>query len=736
MDDIEALHLLRQRKDALEQLPTPNDPNLSFKKYEEIVSKTMTKTQTDIEKVSKYAKEIIEEFEKVRELVKNCSVKIGEQLQDLMKKNLLKDRKKAKRYVKIIAVNTLSSSVLSMSNRNYIDKDDIDINELQQVHTQQNLAKQQQELMEFIAKTETLLSNIESNAALSLSDITDVTDQMKQWCNVLETLEEKETRKRIEKEAEERKKRESEEEERQKKENEERKNREERERNKREEKEAEEKEKREKEKAERQKKEEEGRKNERLEKLETIHVSEPHFVSLSEILRYYNSKQNHFRQEICCVIYTMPDGTQESDFVCQDSDTVEDLYTCLESNEEQIISSTIEIQSRKGKSIFDNLEGVTFVGVEIPIEHFENLQCVAVARHHRHEIEVDEGGKVFEPEVDRNIKVRFPQEAFAGKTIVATKAVPLTHADIKNASKKHKELHNIKTAGSYINISCENTTKEDSDLEMYDFGWTKETEGDKSRLIIRHLHEANSDSDFDKFLVWLTSSQPNVASRINSVKKQVVLSRSHKDTDSVNNFASDFDPDFEKKEGTICVVSKVTGKSWEVVPVEESEEHPKARFIKLPSGSDKYQYLVVPDNMSDEDICKAAEILEGLNCVTNVSIICRQKFSNPHEVIIECVKSEKCRYHYETLGFFNIMMDRLRVQMKALAKFIAWQLTCTNFNSTKWVVLGGYLTDGDSHLYHQICKNVDKQAAKAPQRERCEQYILYWANHHAPLEIR
>lgn len=52
----------------------------------------------------------------------------------------------------------------------------------------------------------------------------------------------------------------------------------------------------------------------------------------------------------------MPDGTQENDFVCQGSDTVEDLYTCLESNEEQIISSTIEIQSRKGKSIFDKLE--------------------------------------------------------------------------------------------------------------------------------------------------------------------------------------------------------------------------------------------------------------------------------------------------------------------------------------------------------------------------------------------
>ncbi|VDH94080.1 Hypothetical predicted protein [Mytilus galloprovincialis] len=56
-----------------------------------------------------------------------------------------------------------------------------------------------------------------------------------------------------------------------------------------------------------------------------------------------------------------------------------------------------------------------------------------------------------------------------------SKAVPWTHADIKNASNKHKELHNIKTAGSYIDISCENTTKEDSDLEMYDFGWVVDT---------------------------------------------------------------------------------------------------------------------------------------------------------------------------------------------------------------------------------------------------------------------
>jgi hypothetical protein len=35
----------------------------------------------------------------------------------------------------------------------------------------------------------------------------------------------------------------------------------------------------------------------------------------------------------------------------------------------------------------------------------------------------------------------------------------------------------------------------------------------------------------------------------------------------------------------VCIVSKLTGNSWEVVPIEASDEHPKARFLKLPSGN-------------------------------------------------------------------------------------------------------------------------------------------------------
>lgn len=50
-------------------------------------------------------------------------------------------------------------------------------------------------------------------------------------------------------------------------------------------------------------------------------------------------------------------------------------------------------------------------------------------------------------------------------------AVSWTHKDIKNASKKYKELHNIKTAGSYIDITCEHSTKKDTEIAIYDFGW-------------------------------------------------------------------------------------------------------------------------------------------------------------------------------------------------------------------------------------------------------------------------
>jgi hypothetical protein len=64
------------------------------------------------------------------------------------------------------------------------------------------------------------------------------------------------------------------------------------------------------------------------------------------------------------------------------------------------------------------LKSINVYNFEIAVENFEGVQCVAVARHKRDETEVDVDGKIFEPEVDRNIKVKFPPKSFPGKTTV------------------------------------------------------------------------------------------------------------------------------------------------------------------------------------------------------------------------------------------------------------------------------------------------------------------------------
>jgi hypothetical protein len=102
----------------------------------------------------------------------------------------------------------------------------IDMKKVEQVQMMQRLAKQQHELMEFIAKTEELVLKIETNADLSYSDIMEVKGHMNQWCEGLETLEEKKKRIMEEKKVGEREKRAKEEAEKRRKEKEEREKRE------------------------------------------------------------------------------------------------------------------------------------------------------------------------------------------------------------------------------------------------------------------------------------------------------------------------------------------------------------------------------------------------------------------------------------------------------------------------------------------------------------------------------
>jgi len=88
--DVEALRLLHTQRDALKRLPNPDDADMTFDEYDAIVTNTMAKTKKDIKHVSAYAEKIGDELERIRELIKQCSIKIGEQIKELMKNNLLK----------------------------------------------------------------------------------------------------------------------------------------------------------------------------------------------------------------------------------------------------------------------------------------------------------------------------------------------------------------------------------------------------------------------------------------------------------------------------------------------------------------------------------------------------------------------------------------------------------------------------------------------------------------------
>jgi hypothetical protein len=72
--DVEALRLLHTQRDALKRLPNPDDADMKVDKYEAAVTKTMANTQKTIKKVSTYAEEIGDELERIRELIKQCSI--------------------------------------------------------------------------------------------------------------------------------------------------------------------------------------------------------------------------------------------------------------------------------------------------------------------------------------------------------------------------------------------------------------------------------------------------------------------------------------------------------------------------------------------------------------------------------------------------------------------------------------------------------------------------------------
>jgi hypothetical protein len=78
-------------------------------------------------------------------------------------------------------------------------------------------------------------------------------------------------------------------------------------------------------------------------------------------------------------------------------------------------------------------------------------------------------------------------------------------------------------------------------LCLFQLTQSKETQGDKNRHVLSKLHNID-DSDFDRFLDHLKTTQPKVSERINNVKGQVHESRGSSATTSEDDFGNDFDP--------------------------------------------------------------------------------------------------------------------------------------------------------------------------------------------------
>ena len=76
---------------------------------------------------------------------------------------------------------------------------------------------------------------------------------------------------------------------------------------------------------------------------------------------------------------------------------------------------------------------------------------------------------------------------------------------------------------------------------MFQLTQSEETQGDKNRHVLRKLHSID-DSDFDRFLDHLKTTQPKVSEQINNVRAQVHVSRRTSATTSEDDFGNDFDP--------------------------------------------------------------------------------------------------------------------------------------------------------------------------------------------------
>lgn len=694
MADISALSKISERMRIHRRLVNSTDSSttdlLAFSKEVSNATKESTECVKD---VAKYATRINEDLTKLRQLIKDFTVHIGDKMKALAEAGFFKD----------IAdpPYTGYGKHIPDSSEHRFSSDKFDKQRAENLVLLQKIAEQQQELQKVLCETEGLITKIEETGFFTLGDFDNINGHLNKWIKGLETAEEREERKRQDEERkqrlEEEKKKKAEEEAKRKAEEQRRKDEEEK----------------------RRKEEEERRKEEQKKKDEEAKARRnpknwPTFI--------YDRKKdnNQFQHGICCAVsaITGSQGLEKDDIMCTSFDSHLDLERYPKNKDEVIISSLTQIKPMKGKEIklelpmklytpivsssVDNREIVVKVSmdgqmwkfvdakVEKPrgikdrdaqfviteVNNFRSLEVIVVSRPKREHMIVKASGGSFEPTIDKNVRVIVPPGCFKNETGVHFKV----DKDLANRAKADKQFENIKIATSLHGIEFDDENLQNIELEVYpDLRKIKEvsmhqkviekcrnklvtdidvihiatrlhkngkiqdecleeiksknTEGMKARRLLKEFKNC----DADQFTAITEALEKEHQGHLAKLLKKTVEDIKNEEA----NTGSDFVGDIDNME--LQMVTSSQGGDWTVMKKESLEDFPDGVVISLPAKGVAFDVmgLIVPKGMDKKTISRVADLLYRQSYQVDAKLIVRQSDADPTHCLLRCVENNK-----------------------------------------------------------------------------------------------
>lgn len=694
MADISALSKISERMRIHQRLVNSTDPSttdlLAFSK--EVSS--ATKESTDcVKDVAKYATRINEDLAKLRQLIKDFTIQIGDKMKALAEAGLFKDISDPPYSGEVSSGKYLAEHRFS--------SDRFDKQRAENLVLLQKIAEQQQELQKVLCETEGLITKVEETGFFTLGDFDNINGHLNQWIKGLETTEEREERKRQEEE----KKRKDEEEKKKKAEEEAKRKAEEQKRKDEEEK--------------RRKEEEQRRKEEQMKKDEEARARRnpknwPTFI--------YDRQKHHnlFQHGICCAVsaITGSQGLEKDDIVCAAFDSHIDLERYPKNKDEVLISSLTQIKPTKGKEIklelpmkvyipiasssIDNREIVVKVSMNdqkwrfvdakeekprgikdrdaqfviIEINNFQSLEVIVVSRPKRENMKVKAAGGSFEPTIDKNVRIIVPPGCFKNETGVHFKV----DKDLANRAKADKQFENIKIATSLHGIEFDDENLLNIEMEIYpDLRKIKNVskhqkviEKCRNKLVTdmsviniatrlhkddkiqdecleeiksknsegmqaRRLLEEFKNCDADQFTAITDALEKENQGHLAKLLKKTMEDIKNEEA----NTGSDFVGDSDNME--LQMVTSSQRGDWTVMKKESLKDFPDGVVISLPAkgGAFDIMGLIVPKGMDNKTISRMADVLYRQSYQIDAKLIVRQSDTDPTHCLVHCVENDK-----------------------------------------------------------------------------------------------